>query len=166
MVSWFDGVILMVVGAVMFFELRQEAGRSMLDAVAALVALNATGHLAPALTGALNWKPLPGTDVSPAAFALCFAVLLGVGLLVSTLLHARTRWSMDHYDVAFSAVFGLVVAVTLAHTVTDLTARQAILSQGRVPAYISGSLVAEEVRSFRTYHYVVNTFEEMRYQDE
>jgi hypothetical protein len=163
--TWFDVVILIGVVAILLLEMRHEAGRSMLDAVAALLALNVSAHATPALTEAFGWKPLEGTSASPGAFALCFAVLLAAGLLISTVLHRRTRWSMEHYDVAFSTVFGLVVAVTLGHVVTDVTARQALMRHGKLPSYIQGSLVAEELRSFRTYHYVVNTFEDVRYRN-
>ena len=162
--TWFDVVILVGAVAILLLEMRHEAGRSLMDAVAALVALNLSVYASPALTEALGWKPLEGTSVSPGAFGLCFAILLGAGLLISAVAHRRTRWSMEHYDLAFSTVFGLVVAVTLGHVVTDVTARQALLRQGKLPAYIRGSLVAEELRSFRTYHYVVNTFEDVRYR--
>lgn len=161
--TWFDAVVLALAAAVLIFEVRQEAGRSLLDAVAALAALNFASHLSPWLTLSLHWKPLPGTEVAPLAFGICFGGLLLVGLVISTLVHRRTRWSMDHYNVAFSTIFGLVVAATIGHAVTDVAARQALLQTGRLPDYIQGSLVAEELRSFRTYQYVVNTFEEYHY---
>lgn len=160
--TWFDAIVLILGAAVLVFEIRQEAGRSLLDAVAALAALSFAGRLGPWLTERLGWRPLPGTETAPLAFALAFVLLLGVGLVVTTILHRRTRWSMDHYNVAFSTVFGLVVAGTLGHAVTDITARQSLLHTGRLPSYISRSMVAEELRSFRTYQYVINTFEEMK----
>ena len=164
--TWFDVLILVGVIAILLLEARHEAGRSMLDAVAALLALNLAAHLAPSLTETLAWKPLAGTNVSPGAFGLAFGVLLAAGLVVSVLLHRRTQWSMEQYDLPFSVVFGVVVAVTVGHVAADVTARQSLLRHGRLPTYIEGSLVAEELRSFRTYHYVVNTFEDVTYRNE
>lgn len=163
--TWFDAIVLVLAVAVLVFEVRQEAGRSMLDAVAALAALSFAGHAAPWLTAELRWKPLPGTETAPLAFGLAFGVILAVSLGLTTLVHRRTRWSMEHYDLAFSTMFGLVVAVAVGHAVTDVAARQSLLETGKLPPYISQSLVAEELRSFRSYQYVVNTFEEMHRRD-
>lgn len=160
--TWFDALILALLVGVLLFEVRQEVGRSLLDAVALLVAFFAAAAVAPAMTAHLHWQPVRGTEVSPGAFALCFAGIALVCLLASWLAHHRTRWSLEHYDLPFSAVFGLVVAVTLGHVVTDVTAEQGLLQSGKVPHYIQGSVVASELRTFRTYHYVVNTFEEMQ----
>jgi hypothetical protein len=162
--TWFDLLILALVVLVIVLEARREAGHSMLDAVAGLAALNFAGLVAAPVTAWLNWKPFPGTEVSPGAFGVSFLVLLLLGLLAASLVHRRTRWSMEHYDLAFSMVFGLVVAVTAGHVLADVTARNGVLRGGEMPAYIQDSVVAEELRSFHTYHYVINTFEEMRYR--
>lgn len=160
--SWFDALILVLLVGVLLFEVRQEAGRALLDAAAALVALWASLSIAPAVTQHLKWRPAPEAAISPGAFALTFAVMLALCLLVSLAIHQRTRWSLEHYDLPFAAIFGLVLAVTLGHVVTDVTAQQALLNEGRVPPYLRQSVLAEELRSFHTYHYVVGTLGGLR----
>jgi hypothetical protein len=155
--TWFDGIILLLVLGLVILEARREAGRSLLDAVATLAALHFTHHLAPVLTTNLGWKPLAGTDSAPGAMALAFGLLWAFGLAVAWVLHQRTRWTMEQYDIAFSLAFGLIVAIGAGHMVTEVTARTALARSGEVPPYIRRSLVAEELRSFHTYHYVIDT---------
>jgi hypothetical protein len=157
--TWFDGLLLLAVAAVVLFEARQEAGRGLLDAVATLAAVAISRVLAVPVTSALHWKPMPGTEVSPGAQGLCFVAAWGVCLLVSYYLHRQTRWSMDHFDLAFGVVFGLLMAVAAGHVLTDVGARMAIMKHGHLPEYYSNSYLADEFRSFRSYHYVINTFE-------
>jgi hypothetical protein len=67
---------------------------------------------------------------------------------------------MDNFDLAFGVAFGLMIAVAAGHVLTDCSARMAIMKQGRLPDYYANSYLADELRSFRSYHYVINTFEE------
>jgi len=155
--TWFDGVILLVVVGLVILEARREAGRSLLDAVATLAALHFAQHLAPSLTANFGWRPLEGTTSAPGALAVAFGALWVIGLLVAFVLHSRTRWTMEQYDIAFSLAFGLVVAVGTGHMVTEVAARRGVEKTGQVPPYIRHSLVAEELRSFHSYHYVIDT---------
>jgi hypothetical protein len=158
--TWFDMLVFLAVAAVVLLETRQEAGRALLDTLATLVAIHLTGRQAPILTGMLGWRPLPGTEVSPLAYGLCFAVLWGLGLLASFYFHRHTRWSMDHFDPVFGLAFGLLIAVTVGHVATDVTARVAIMKHGRVPGYLQESCFADELRSFKSYHFVLDVFQD------
>jgi hypothetical protein len=161
--TWFDGFLLLLVIGVVMFEARQESGRGLLDAVATLAAVHFSGQFAPMLTLAMKWKPFPGTEVSPLAQLACFAGFLTVGLFASRTLHKQLRWSMDQFDLVFGVAFGLVVAVSLGHVFTDFAARMAILKYGGVPDCLRNSMLADELRSFRSYNYVLSVFHS--YQD-
>ena len=154
--TWFDGVLLAIAAGVILVQARGEAGQGLLDAVATLCAVHFSPAWGSALTASTGWRPLPGTELSPVAHALSFAVLLALGLCLSRAVHRQTRWSMDQYDLLFSLGFGALMAVVIGHVVTDVTARMALLHGGAVPDYLHGSMVAEELRSFRTYQYVIN----------
>lgn len=153
--SAFDFAVLLVLALIVLFEARQEAGRALMDLVAVLAAIQLTSQHAPLLTGALHWKPLPGGDVPPQAETLCFALCLGAGLLVGRFLHHQTRWTMDTFDPFVGGAFGLLLAIALGHTVVDLSARMSVARHGALPEYIQDSAVADELRSFHSYHYVV-----------
>ena len=155
----FDGLVLLILAGILFFEARQEAGRALLDTLATILALHVTAASAAPLTGLLGWRVMPDTEVSPALFGLLFALLWGLGMLLSRYLHSRTRWSMDHLDPVFGFGFGLVIAVAVGHTFTDTAARVALLHHGTLPPYLAQSCLVEELGSFRSYHYVLNAFQ-------
>jgi len=156
--NWFDGLVLLLVLAFLTWEARQEAGRALLDTLALVLALQlAHGYCGP-LTRALQWQPAPGTETSPLAYGLLFAGLWGASLLLARALHGRTRWSMDHFDPLFGLAFGIVIALGAGHVLTDLLAQTALLNHGTLPPYLQESAFAPELRDFRTYHYVLNTF--------
>jgi hypothetical protein len=157
--TWFDVLVLLGVVVLVLFEAQQEAGRGLLDAVATVVAVHLGKVFAPALTEALHWKPLPGTEASPLAQGVCFVGFWIVGLLVSGFVHRQTRWSMDNFDLFFGVAFGLMIAIAVGHVTTDVTARTAIMKHGTLPAYMQNSFMADELRSFRSYHYVLDTFQ-------
>src|SRR5687768_7676421 len=148
--TWFDMLLFLAVAALVLLEVRQEAGRALLDTLATLAAIHLAGRHAPAVTGALGWAPLPGTEVSPLAYGLCFGVLWAGGLAVAFYLHRHTRWSMDHFDPVFGLAFGLLIAVTVGHVTTDVTARMAIMKHGALPGYLQESCFADELRSFKS----------------
>src|SRR5687767_3291811 len=128
--TWFDVLVLLGVVVLVLFEAQQEAGRGLLDAVATVAAVHLGKLFAPALTSALHWKPLPGTEASPLAQGLCFLGFWAVGLCLSTVVHRQTRWSMDNFDLFFGVAFGLMIAIAVGHVTTDVTARQAIMKHG------------------------------------
>lgn len=164
--TWVDGIIILVGLAVILWEARQEAGRSLLDTVAVLSAAHLSSQFAPAVTAGLRWKPLPGTETSPGAHALLFFGVLVGGLILARAIHRQMRWSMDQFDWMFGLAFACVITVTAGHVATDLAARQAIHAHGKLPAYLDSSLLASELREFRSYHYVVNTFHGLQYSGE
>jgi hypothetical protein len=161
--TWFDLVALLFAAIIIIFEARQEAGRGLLDTIATLVAVHLTRHWSPLLSDLLRWPPLPGTDASPWAYALCFGILWSAALLVSRWLHRQTRWTMDTYDAAIGAAFGLLIAATAGHVVVESIARVTMASIGELPDCLRNSCFAEELRSFRTYHTVMNILENTRY---
>ncbi len=154
--TWYDGLVLVLFLGLVAWETRQEAGRALLDTVATLAALHMTTEYAPHATALLRLQPLAGTQMAPGAQALCFLGFWSLGLLVSAQLHRLTRWSMDNFDPVFGMVFGLVVAIGVGHAFTDITARMMIQRHNHLPAYMRESLLSEEFRSLRTYHYVLN----------
>lgn len=156
--TWFDLLFVILVLAVVVWEARMETGRALLDTVAVIAAMQFSRLPAAALTDAMNWRPLPGSDMSPLASLISFSILLVLGLVLSKVLHRHARWSMDQFDLLFGAALGLVMAVALGHQVADITARFVIERHGFLPDYYQNSLVADELRSFRTYHYVVAVF--------
>jgi hypothetical protein len=156
--TWFDLLFVVLVLAVVVWESRMETGRALLDTVAVLAAMQFSRGLAAVLTDAFQWRPLPGSPMSPLALLIAFSVLLLLGLLLSKALHHHARWSMDQFDLLFGAALGLVIAVALGHQVADITARFVIEKNGFLPEFYQNSLVADELRSFRTYHYVVAVF--------
>lgn len=156
--TWFDLLLVVMMLGVVVYESRMETGRALLDTVAVLAALQFARGFAAYLTPVLGIRPLPGTEFSPSALGLAFGILLVVGLLASKYLHRNVRWSMDQFDLIFGAGLGLVLAVALGHGVMDVVAHFAIQKYGYLPPYLHNSLVADELRSFHTYHYVVDVF--------
>jgi uncharacterized membrane protein required for colicin V production len=157
-VTWFDALVALLVVAFFVFEMRQEAGRALMDTVATLAALHLAREYAPLLTAALGAAPLPGSQTSPALYGACFGLFWVIGLAVSYQLHCLTRWSFDHVDPVFGALFGIVVGVSVGHVFTDVTARLAVMHYGFLPDYMQNSWVGAELRSFRSYHYVLDVF--------
>lgn len=156
--SWFDILMVVIALGVLIRSMTQEAGRGLMEAIATLVAAHFSALIAVALTSALGWRPAPGMDASPPLYALSFALLLAAGLALSKLLHGQTRWSMDNFDFLFGIVFGLVVVVSAGHAVTQITAGWVARPDGTLPEFLQNSCLADELRSFRSYHYVLNVF--------
>ena len=156
--NWFDGVVVLSVVGLIAWEMRQEAGRSLFDTVAALGAAHLAGMAAVPATAALKWRPLPGTEASPLALGLCFVALLALGLCASAMIHRQTRWTMDQFDPCFGMVFAFLIAFSIGHVFTETAAGMAIEKHGHVPEYLSNSFLGEELRSFRSYNYVLNVF--------
>lgn len=162
--SWFDALMLVIVAALFLFEMKQEAGRGLLDAVGTLAAVQLAALYAPWLTDMMNMKPLPGTAASPLAQGLLFVGFWALALGLSTVLHRQTRWSMDQFDVCFGVLFGLLVAVSVGHVVTDVAARVALMENGALPGYLQQSCFVGELRTFKSYHYVLDVFHSYQYQ--
>ena len=161
--TWFDLVILLLAVGLLIRGIRQEAGRGLMDAIATLVAVHFSRLTATGLTQTLGWRVVPGLGCSPLLLALCFAAFWGAGLGLSRLLHSQTRWSMDNFDFLFGIIFGLVVAFSVGHVATEVAEGFATRPDGTVPEYMQNSCVADELRSFHTYHYVINVFHSYQY---
>jgi uncharacterized membrane protein required for colicin V production len=160
--TWFDGVLVLLILSVAFWEMRQDAGRALLDAIATIVAIQLTAHYAAPFAARLG-LPLTGGEAPP-HFVLCFFLgLLVAGLLLSYLGHRKTQWTLEQYDPVFGLAFGLVMAAGLAHVVAGVGARLGASGHPpQPPAYVRNSLLAEEFRSFRTYHAVLHVLNEAR----
>jgi hypothetical protein len=156
--SWFDIIVVLAFLGLVFYEARQEAGLALLDTVATVLAVHLSSLYAPLATLQFHLKPLSGTDTSPMAEAICFGLMWVAGLGISRLLHRCTRWSMDALDPLFGFGFGLVIAVTSGHIFVSTGAQMALQSYGRVPDFLVNSIVADELRNFHTYHYVLDVF--------
>lgn len=161
--TWFDLLVLLLVGGLVLYETRMEAGRGLLDAVVALAALHLAGEYAGPLTSLLHLRPLGETGVAPGAYALLFIAVFAGGIAVAHQIHRLTRWSMDPFDSIFGVVFGVIVGVAVGHAFTDITARFALMHYGAVPDFVQHSFLGEELRSFKTYHFVLDTFQAYQY---
>ena len=153
--TWFDGLILLIVAAVCIYELRQEAGRSLLDAMGTLLAVHVTDLYSPHLGAALHWKAPHGMESSPQAYLLLFVPMFLLALTLSFLAHRNLRWSLDQYDPVFGMALGLCAAIALAHVASDMAMRSALVANPKLPQYLANSLFAEELRTFPTYHRVM-----------
>jgi hypothetical protein len=156
--TWFDALVIAAVVVIVLFEMKQETGRGILDTCATLAAAQFCGAVAPGVTAALGWKPLPGTEVAPLAQGLCFLGLWIAFLLLSRTVHRQTRWTMDHFDPFFGVAFALVIAATAGHVAAGVAVDHAKLKHGQLPEYLSNSAFADELRSFKSYHYVISVF--------
>jgi len=153
----FDAILILMAVAILLYEVRLDAGLGLLDAVATLFAAHGSRLAAPLVTEVLRWKPFPGTELSPLAQGITFLVLWVAALAVARLLHRQTRWSMDQWDPAFGLVFGLIIALTAGHITTAVVGSHEMMVHRKLPGYFANSLLGEELRSFPTYHYVVDT---------
>src|SRR4051812_47419857 len=105
--SWFDGLVLLLVAAVSVYELRQEAGRALLDAAGTLLAVHVTDLYSPHLGHALHWKAPLGMESSPQAYLLLFIPAFLLALTLSFLVHRHLRWSLEQYDPVFGLALGV-----------------------------------------------------------
>jgi hypothetical protein len=157
-----DLALLLAVVVLIGWWARKEAGHALMDTAATLIALFASLHLAQGFTEGLGWRPVPGTQMSAAAFALMFAATWGIGLVVSRAVHREKRWSMEAFDGIISTAFGVIGAVVVGHVLATVLAGVLITHHGALPPGFRQSLVSEELRSFRTVHQMVDTFHQMQ----
>jgi uncharacterized membrane protein required for colicin V production len=160
--SWFDGLILLLVGVVALYEVRQEAGRALLDTVGTLIAVQISDLYAPQVTKMLHLSAMRGAEWAPQAYLLVFIPLLITALALSFLAHRQTRWSLDQYDPVFGMALGLCMAIALAHVTCDVAVESARLAYTKLPDYLQTSMFAEELRSFPTYHRVLAVLADSR----
>lgn len=153
--TWFDGIILLLVVAISVYELRQEAGRALLDTFGTLLAIHVTDLYSPTVGSMLHWKAPHGMESSPQAYLLLFIPAFLLALTLSFLVHRHLRWSLDQYDPVFGLALGVCAAIALTHVVSDMAVRSALVANPKLPDYLASSLFAEELRSFSTYHRVV-----------
>jgi uncharacterized membrane protein required for colicin V production len=145
----YDCLIFLPLAIILVFETRQEFGRSLTDAFAALAALYlASAWVAPA-------APVLRFSVSPDAnygitFLVLFALLLMFGLIGSRYLNATVfQVSMDALDPLFGAVFGLALAIIVGHAVTyGMTAYYGVVT----PDFLANSPLADELLNLRWVH--------------
>ncbi len=158
--SLLDVALVLAALVIVLLHMRQDTGRSLLNAVAVIAAAAFCPVPAAALTRAARLMPFPGSEVAPAARAICFLALCVTLLLGAMLLHRHTRWTMDQWDPMFGVVFGLLIATTTGHIVTDVIGSTELMRNGRLPGYFAHSLLGEELRSFKTYRLVLSTFKQ------
>lgn len=156
--TWVDGLVVALVVAIVLFEVRQEAGRGLFDAVATVAAGLLSRPLGAWVTAWQHMQPMAGTDLSPAAQGVCFLGLWIVGLGLSLFLHRQVRWTMDQFDPMCGFVFALLITVAAGHVLTAVAAEQSLLKSGSMPEVMRRSCLAEELRSFRTYNNVLSVF--------
>lgn len=155
--TWVDGLLLLLAAACVVWEIRLEAGRGLMDCLATLGAIAVARALAPAVTAWTHLPAHPGSDVSGWALLLAFVPVWLVLMALAWVIHVRTRWSMEQGDLYFGAVFGLILAGALGHFACDVSFQLTLGTDHQVPGALRDSLLAEELRSFRSVHFVWNT---------
>jgi len=160
-VGWFDVVLILPLLGIIWLASRQEAGLALLAAVATLAAARLAIVLAPSVGYSLGMVKEPYA-VSPLARLILFLLLWALGLLVAWLVHGQTRWSLEVLDPLAGVALGFMIALTAGHIIVSAGFQIAQTAQHELPAYISNSRAADELRNFRSYVYLLDTFE--RYQ--
>ena len=160
-IGWFDILTVSVMLGVVAFEMRQEFGRALLDMALLLAAVYVSRSVSPWVAGAVHLHPDAALNQTVVTGGL-FVVLAALGIALSRFLHRCSRWTMDQFDPVFGLAFGLVAAVVVGHSLTHFVAGVSSVPGAGPPPFVSRSVVAQELVSFRSYHYLVDTLE--RYQ--
>ncbi len=160
-IGWFDILTVSVMLGVVAYEMRQEFGRALLDMALLLAAVYVSRSVAPWAGGAVQVSADAGINETVVTGGL-FLVLAVLGILFSRFLHRCSRWTMDQFDPIFGVAFGLVTAIVVGHSLTHFMAGVTSVPGAGPPPYLSQSVVAQELVSFRSYHFLVDTLE--RYQ--
>jgi len=145
--TWYDVVIGLVLVGVIIFESRQNFGRSMLDAVAAVVAL----FLASACTGPVasfcSLTRDPAANLALINLAL-FCLFMAAGIQASRLgHHLWLYFSADPFDWFFGGAYGIVIAIILGHTFTS--SLRGYYGHA-TPTYLVRSQAAQELMDLHT----------------
>jgi uncharacterized membrane protein required for colicin V production len=150
--SWYDAIVLVPLLAIVIFEMRQEFGRGLLDTLAALIALYLAASWAAPAAPTLFLSADPSRNVAY-SFLVLFGILLLLCCLASRFLHKMVfQISVDQFDPFFGLVFGLAVAVIIGHSVTSGLYG---CYPSATPAYLSNSLLANELLSLRSLREIV-----------
>ncbi len=157
--SWLDGLVLVVVVGMVFWEIRRDLGQALFDTISLVIGLRLAVWLGPALA------PQLGTGdphrARAVALLLLFGVGTGAGMVVGFYLNAVTRWTLDQFDRVSGLLLGLSGAVIVCHVVVTAFALFGATKAGP-PQYIAHSLLAQEALSFRTFHQVMHFFNGLR----
>lgn len=153
--SCLDGLIALVIIALVLFELRRDLGQSLFDTIALLLGLRLALWLGPSLAGHFGFA----TPVQARGLALLglFAVGSAAGLVLGYYLNTITRWSMDWFDRVAGVLLGFCSAVIVCHVLVSSAAFMFATHDGP-PPFVAHSLLGQEALSFRTVEQVLQFF--------
>lgn len=157
-ISWLDGLLALVVVAMILWEIRRDLGQSLFDTVALLLGLRLALWVGPAAAGYLTFTA-PEKARGLALLGI-FLIGSGAGLVAGFYLYAVTRWTLDTFDRVAGVVLGFSGAVIICHVlVVSLTLLCG--TPARPPAFITGSRLGQEALSFRTFQQVIQFFDRL-----
>jgi uncharacterized membrane protein required for colicin V production len=140
--TWYDCVLVLLLLAAVGFEALQPAGRSLLDALAALLAAGMarlwSGPLANYIHLSAN-QDANSALVSLAVFGVSLLALLVASPIVQ---HLWLRLSLAQLDPFFGVLVGAAFAFIIGYTVT--TGLHAFYSSAP-PGYLGQSLLARQI---------------------
>ena len=157
--SWLDGLIALVILALVLLEMRRDLGQALFDTIALLLGLRLALWLSPSLAPHLGiTAPAQARGV---ALFLLFIVGSGAGLAVGYYLHTVTRWTMDTFDRVAGLMLGFSSAVIICHVLILSTVMYFGTPKGP-PPFVSRSLLGQEALSFRSFHQTIDYFNGLR----
>jgi uncharacterized membrane protein required for colicin V production len=154
-ISWLDGLLIVLVVLLVLWEIRRDLGQSVFDTVALLFGLRLALWLGPSLAGRLGMAH--PNQASAVAMLILFVVGTGGGLVAGFYLNAVTRWTLDSFDRVAGVLLGLSGAVIVCHVVVAGLALYCGTHTGP-PAFIVQSPLGHEALSFHTFHEVLDFF--------
>jgi uncharacterized membrane protein required for colicin V production len=155
--TWFDFGAIFPFAAIVAFETRQEFGRALLDALAALLAL----YLAARFTDPVSvgfTLTAPAHVNTAVTFGALFVVFLILGLTASRFAHHFTRLTVERFDPVFGFVFGLAIAVIVGHGVVSVIWEY---YEGSPPPLVARSWAANELLNLHTLRGVVGSVQQI-----
>ena len=157
--SWLDGIIIVIIIALILWEVRRDLGQSLFDTVALLLGLRVAWWLGPLLAPSLGMgNPNLARGV---ALLIVFVVASAGALVVGWYLHRLTLWTLDQFDRVSGLMLGFTSAVIVCHLLVTSVALMGATKWGP-PKYVKQSWLAQEALSFRTCKQVVRFFNRLK----
>jgi uncharacterized membrane protein required for colicin V production len=157
--SWLDVLLVVIIGALVFWEIRRDLGQALFDTTALLIGLRVAQWLGPALAPHLGMSsPQQARGV---ALLIVFLITSGLGLVAGYFLHRLTLWTLDTFDRVSGLLLGFSSAIILCHVLVTSVALCGT-TKGSPPKYVKQSRLAQEMLSFKTCRQVVKFFNGLR----
>jgi uncharacterized membrane protein required for colicin V production len=157
--SWLDGFLVLVIVALVLWEVRRDLGQSLFDTMALLLGLRLAQWLGPSLAPQLGMSS--PNHARGVALLIVFVIASGLGLVAGYFLHRLTLWTLDQFDRVSGLMLGFSSAIILCHVLVTSVALCG-MTKGSPPRYVKRSYLAQEMLSFRTCRRVVKFFNGLR----